>query len=370
MSSPPRRELRARRTDRGWSQERLAEKAGITRQAYSAIESGRSMPSTDVALRLARTLGATVEELFSLPGEEPTPTWATDPELPVPGLFRRGARRVRLARVSGELTAFPLSVGGVHAHHPADGLASQGPEGLQVQPLPGRRPPPELVVAGCDPALGLVMERLRRQWDVDGLWIPAGSRAALQALGKGRVHVAGIHLLEPASGEYNAPWIRRTIPFPAVRVGFASWEQALVVPAHNPLGLRGVADLARPGVRLVNREPGSGSRELLARCLQEAGVPREAVPGFQETAALAHEQVAAAVATGLADVGVAVQAMATAWGLQALPLAREPFDLVLPETLMDHPAVRALMEVLLDPALHRQVEALGGYDTSAMGRVA
>ena len=376
-SSPsPRNTLRSRRTHRGWSQARLAEMAGITRQSYAAIESGRSMPSTEVALRLARALASTVEELFSLPGDPTPPEKAWDPALPTAGLLRRGPRRVRLARISGRLTAFPLGLGGVHASLAADGVAreveSPGDDvpTLEVQLLAHRRPPPDLVVAGCDPALGLVVEGLRRQWDMEVLWIPAGSRAALEALARGRVHVAGTHLLEPGTGEYNAPWIRRMVPFPTIRVGFATWEQALVVRARNPLGLRGVEDLARAGVRLVNREPGSGSRALLEHCLREAGLPPDGLPGFDDTVVLDHDQVGATVAAGLADAGVAIRAVAAAWGLEALPLAREPFELVFPEHLLDLPAAQALLELLQDPWLHRQVELLGGYDTSGMGRPA
>ncbi len=370
MSPSPRSTLRSRRTHRGWSQARLAEMAGITRQSYAAIESGRSTPSTEVALRLARALASTVEELFSLSGDSTPPERAWDPALPTAGLFRRGPTRVRLARVSGRLTAFPLGLGGVHASVAADGVAREvGDDAptLEVELLPHRRPPPDLVVAGCDPALGLVVEGLRRRWDVDVLWIPAGSRAALEALADGRIHVAGTHLLDSGSGEYNAPWIRRMVPFPTLRVGFATWEQALVVRARNPLRLRGVEDLSRTGVRLVNREPGSGSRALLEHCLREAGLPPEGVAGFDDTVVLDHDQVGATVAAGLADAGVAIRAVAAAWGLEALPLAREPFELVLPERMVDLPAAQALLELLGDPWLRRQVELLGDYDTSGMG---
>jgi putative molybdopterin biosynthesis protein len=375
---PGLRELRLRR---GWTQERLGREAGITRQSYAAIEAGRSVPSTEVALRLAGALGATVEELFPLPVESPLPLRAKNPGLTHPGVLEGGGCRVRLARVSGRLTAFPLLSGGMHAEVPADGVTVDpgeggelGPGEVLVEPPPGPRadgrPLPDLVVAGCDPAFGLVLEHLRRQEGVEVLWLPVGSRAALEALARGVIHVAGIHLQDPGSGAYNEPWIRRLVPFRVARIGFAEWEQALLVARGNPLGLGSVADLARPLLRLVNREPGSGSRALLERCLGEAGVPPEGVSGFGETAARGHAEVAAAISAGTADAGVAIRAVAGALGLHAIPLAREPYELVVPEFLMDSHPVEALVRALRTPALRCQVEALGGYDVAPMGRVA
>jgi putative molybdopterin biosynthesis protein len=381
MDTTLRPALRERRLDRGWTQERLGREAGITRQSYAAIEAGRSVPSTEVALRLARALGATVEELFPLPDESPLPLRARDPGLPHPVPFGQGGSRVRLARVSGRLTAFPLLPGGIHAEVPADGVTVDpgeggelGPGEVLVEPLPGPRadgrPPPDLVVAGCDPAFGLVAEHLRRREGVEVLWLPAGSRAALEALARGVVHVAGVHLQDPGSGAYNEPWIRRLVPFPVARIGFAEWEQALLAALGNPLGLGSVGDLVRPRLRLVNREPGSGSRALLERCLREAGVPPEGVAGFGETAARGHAEVAAAISAGTADAGVAIRAVAGALGLHAIPLTREPYELVVPEALMDARPVEALVRALRTPTLRRQVEAMGGYDAAPMGRVA
>jgi putative molybdopterin biosynthesis protein len=358
--------LGAHRHARGWSQEKLAGFAGITRQSYAAIENGRAVPSAEVALRLARALGCAVETLFRLPdaGRPPLSAhWAGPPPA--------GPRRVRLARIAGRLLAFPLDSG--RALLPADGVGSPDAAGGAVVTLLDARPPePALVAVGCDPAFALVAEALRSTpgGGAGVLWLPRGSRAALEALARGEAHVAGIHLRDPASGAYNLPWVRRVVPFPCTTVRFAVWEQALVTPPGNPAEIRSVADLARPGVRLLNREPGSGSRDLLDTCLREDGVPPAAVAGYDAPAARSHLAVAEAVASGLAGAGVAIRAVAEPLGLGILPLAHEPYDLVIPDHFLELPGVRALLDQLRRPSLRAQVEALGGYDAAGMGGVA
>lgn len=371
MTSPPapRSTLRARRLALGWSQARLGEAAGISRQGYAAVESGRSVPSVEVALRLARSLGTEVETLFGDALERPAPIAMTPSGLGEPGGLM--GRRVRVVQVGGRRVGHALDAGGLHFGVAADGVAERGPDGeAHVRPFADPPPPPDLVVAGCDPAFGLVADFLRREHGLEVLVVPAGSRASLEALARGAIHAAGIHLLDSRTGSYNEPWIRRLLPFPATRVSFATWEQTLVVRPGNPLGIGSVADLARPGVRLLNREPGSGSRSLLKRRLTEAGVPVEAVPGFCETAADGHVTVGGAVASGAADAGVAIRAVALARGLPALSLGTEPYDLVVADHALELPAVGALLAALRRPALQRQVEALGGYDVQGMGRPA
>lgn len=337
--------------------------AGITRQSYAAIENGHSVPSTDVALRLSRALGLPVEALFQLPDEI-----LPDRIVESAGLGSIEGRRVRIARIAGRKLAYPLQPGGVHAQHFSDGVGEGLPDGrVRIRALPDPPRHPDLVVAGCDPAFGLVIDVLRREHDLEILWAPAGSRAALEALARGAAHVAGVHLRDPDNGVYNTPWIRRIVPCAATRVSFAIWEQHLCLRAGNPLGVESVADLARPGLRFLNREEGSGSRALVELRLAEAGIPTGAVPGFEDTAADGHGTVAAAVAAGAADAGVAIGAAARACGLSTVSLGQEPYELVIPNHFLELPAVEALLGVLRRPALRRQVEAMGGYDAAAMG---
>lgn len=344
----------------------MGELAGITRQSYAAIEAGASVPSTEVALRLARALGVGVEDLFQLSDGEP-PGFLAD----AGGLGGRGSGRVRTARIGGRRVGHLLRSGAWHVGTPAEGKAreEQG-DRLAVEPFaPSERPPEvDLVVAGCDPAFGLVVDHLRRERGMEVLWVPASTRAALEALGRGRVHVAGAHLQDPATGEYNGPWIRRLVPFSATRVSFAVWEQVLALAPGNPLGIRGLADLARPDIRFLNRDPGSGTRALLESRLRDEGIPEAAVPGFAETRAHGHLAVGSALAAGAADAGVTIRAVSDSMGLAALELGREPYELVVPDHFLELPAVEALLDVLRTPGLRRQVEALGGYDVETMGR--
>lgn len=355
--------LLAERERRGWSQSRMAEAAGVTRQSYAAIESGASVPSTEVALRLARALGRGVEELFRLPEAHPEHTraaWGGTGE-PVAG------QPVRLVMVAGRRVAHPVG----ETYRPAtsaDGVVdTRVPEGVSVRPVADPPPPADLAVVGCDPAFGLVAEALRRERGVETVWSPRGSRTALEALARGEAHVAGTHLLDPESGEWNGPWIRRVVPFPATRILFAAWDQGLVVHPGHAGRVATVADLAGGGLRLLNREQGSGSRMLLDGELRAARVDPAVVLGY-ETRARSHEAVGEGVAAGAADAGIATRAVAAAMALEFLPLRQELYELVVPDHFLELPTVRALLDALRRPTVRTQVEALQGYDGAGMGR--
>jgi len=198
---------------------------------------------------------------------------------------------------------------------------------------------------------------------------------ALQAAGIKTVTVtpqsgvlAAYQLLDPASGEYNLPFVRRRFGDRAAVVTFAVWQAGYIVAAGNPHALREAGDLARPSLRLVNREAGTGARALLDSQLVRAGLTPEQVRGYGGAVG-SHLAVAEAVAAGLADVGIGVRAAAQALGLEFLPLAEERYDLVIPRTFLDLPAVQALLGTLQSPLFKLEVEALGGYDVSRMGDV-
>jgi molybdate-binding protein/DNA-binding XRE family transcriptional regulator len=360
-SAPKRRSiLRELRLARGLTQEALAGEVDISRQAYAALESGNARPSVDVALRLARALATTVERLFETGDAPGSVTVAFVGSMPPGSDFA-----VRLAEVRGRLLAFPARGRSGVAH--ADGMATPGPDGhVFVRPFSDRPPQPDLVVAGCDPAFALVADLLRRR-GVEVLWVQAGSHAALEMLARGEVHVGGVHLMDPKAGTYNGPWVERLVPGPCTLIRFATWEECLLLAENNPLRVAGIEDVARPGTRFVNREKGSGSRALLDRSLSEAGMTADAIGGYHTTRAASHLDVAASVASGTADAGVGIRAAGAAYGLHALTLAEEPYDLVIPTPLVDLPAVRTLIDVLSSASLREQVRALPGYDTSSMG---
>ena len=356
------------------SQQKLAGLAGISRQAYAAVEAGSATPSTEVALRLARALGIKVDGLFSLAEDSPPAVQAelvgaVEPDEsispPSPG------RRANLVQVGHRLLARPL-LGSVAARHSlleADGLILRGPVAgnlVEVQPFDAEEArTPTLVMLGCDPAAALVESELGRH-GIRLVWAEEGSYQALAGLARGEAHVAGCHLKDDASGRYNLSWVQQLIPFPCTLVTFADWQQGLIVAPGNPKDIRGIYDLASPEVTIVNRPSGSGSRSLLDRLLQQGGIPITEVTGYGQEVG-GHLAVAAAVASGLVDTGVGVQSAASTMGLGFVPLEEERYDLVIPNHYLNQPEVQVLLDLLDRPALHRRVEALGGYDVSPMG---
>lgn len=373
MSGPLRNRVREARMRLGLSQQELAARAGVTRQAIGAIEAGAFAPSTAVALRLARALGCRVEDLFWL--DEDPPEIEADVVPCGPGELGPAPVRCALARVGGRWVAHPLQGEGAFATElvPADGLARPcpSPNRWRVRLLDR---PEELartvVIAGCSPELSLwarAAEATHPGLRVRRLF--TNSMTALQLLQQGAVHAAGVHLVDPETGEENTSFARRLLRGQAaVLVHLGVWEEGLVVAPGNPLGLRGVADLARPGVVIVNREPGAGSRLLLEQCLARAGVPPAAVAGFDREVP-GHLEVARAIAGGRAHAGVSTASVAAAFGLDFVPLRAVRYDLVVRREYLDEPAVQALLGTLGDPWVRAQLAALGGYDTTRTGEV-
>ena len=253
--------LRSKRAEANLSQGDLAKRVGLTRQALYSIETNQYLPSTEVSLRLARVLNCSVEDLFrfgdggevicadfigSLP--------ATD--CPI---------RAKIAKVGTRMVARPISALGEFLNFtvPADGLVLGPAAGkrqsscqrqVRLQLLHDQRAIDEqIVLAGCDPAMFLAGEHFRRIHRLGSVvsWTMS-SAAAIDALKRGEVHVAGLHLVDRQSGQSNLPYLKRHLRkghFMVVR--FTTWEQGLIVGRGNPKGLRRVADLARRGVRFL-----------------------------------------------------------------------------------------------------------------------
>jgi molybdate-binding protein len=300
-------------------------------------------------------LDASVEELF----------WLDEGATLRAELAGAPAARVALAEIGGRWVAHPLASAEA-LHVAADGLR----KGARIEPL---RPVHELrrnlLAAGCDPALGLLAARLAGR-DLRVAWVDAPSETALAHLRRGHAHLAGAHLLDEATGEYNVPFVRALFPGrDMVVVTLASWELGFAVAPGNPLHIRRARDLARPSLRLVNRAKGAGARRLLDRQLHAAGIPPRAVRGYDRIAA-GHVEAAQTVRGSGADVAVVPRAVALAHGLAFVPLSRERFDLVLPrESLSDERVSRAL-DVLGSRSFRRELSALSGYDASRSGRIA
>jgi len=350
--------VRAARVAKGLSQHRLAGLAGLTRQAIVAIEAGHYTPNTSVALRIGQALACRVEDLFVLP------------ELPVErrAILAAGrcepGTRVVLGTVGDRLVAHPLDGGRLFA--PADGVATSSAPDVRLF-IPPEQVERTAFLVGCDPSLGLLASWVsRRSADARLVWLPGSSQVALDALRRSTVHVAGIHLRNARTGEFNVEHARRALAKTGgVVVTYAGWEQGFIVRRGNPKKLGSVADLARRGIRLVNREPGSGSRALLDQLLEGACIPPETIAGYDHVVG-SHMAVARAVADGIADLGIGLRAVARA-ECGFVPLADARFDFIIPRQHMDHPAIKVLLDVMQSASLRAELSALPGYDVSDTG---
>lgn len=369
--------LRSLRSAKGLSQSALAGMAGITRQAIYAIENNQYLPTTAVALRLAGALGCRVEDLFSLisAGE------VMDGDL-IGSVNVDPRTRVKVARVGDRIVVRPVAELGdvLNFTVAADGLVIRSPGSLPkktagrvcVELIRDRRLiEEEIVVAGCDPSIFLVGEYLRRRRERTSVvgWT-MGSVAALEALKRREVHIAGLHIVDDKSGDNNLPYLRRHVKGDDYTVvTFAAWEQGLIVMPGNPKRIREVADLARKGVRMINREEGAGARLLLDRRLKQSGVVPEQLFGYDQTAA-SHLELTQAIKHGRADAGVGVGAAAKMLGLDFLPIQEERYDLVIPTSYIGiHPGLAAFLDTLVSRPFRTEIAALGGYDTRDTGKI-
>ena len=370
--------LKTLRTQRGLSQGELAARAGITRQAVSAIESNLYLPTTVVALKLASVLECHVEDLFSLaPTEELIEgilignLSQTDSNLPTirVKVSTVGKRTiVRPVTDLGDQLAFAVPADGYL--HASDMTRSGGT--VRVTLSRDREAiAQEISVAGCDPAIFLAGEHLRHHKDRTTVvgWT-MGSMAALQALQRGDVHIAGIHLFDPVTGESNLPFLRRTMKGASYDVvTFATWEEGFLVRRGNPKSIHTAADLAEPLVSLVNREEGSGARLLLDQQLRAAGIASTHVHGYDRMVS-SHFEVARTIADRQADVGIGIRSAALHFDLDFVPLQAARYDLVVPKIhLKSHPTLARLFDTLVTGPFRNEIAALGGYDTKETGKL-
>ncbi len=343
--------VRERRDRRGWSQDELARRAGLSRAGVSAIETGRLVPSASAALSLASALECRVEDLFRLdvPGAgNPAPSWAWPP--------RRDSCRYWKAEVGGRVLLYPAEAtpAGVLPH---DGVARDG-----TYAEPGDLDPSmTLVVATCDPAVALLADELRRSSGVRLLPLPRSSRAALTLLGDGLVHAAGLHLSPAdASTDGNASAVRERLGPGHRLVRVARWDEGLCLAPT--LGLSTVRSALRADLRWVGREEGSGARQCLDELLGDRRKPPRRI-------ASDHRGVAEAVRHGWADLGVCLRLPADEAGLDFLDVRRESYDLCFPSAYESDPRIQALIAAVRSPTYRRSLAALPGYDPAEAGEM-
>ena len=338
------------RKGRGVSAVELAAQVGVTRQAIYAIEAGTYMPNTSVALRLARVLETSVEDLFTLESEEkPAADLRSFEPLDDAFTFEPG-EPIQICRVGRRAIGVAPPV--FPAWLPvADGIVSDSHHAAMAsEPDDANR----VLIAGCDPALSL-LARHAREAGIDVILASGNSARSLDWLRAGKIDIAGSHLNDPIAGGRG---------FSVVT--FALWEEGFVVRRGNPKAIHSVADLANPRVRFVNREEGSGSRKVFDSLIEAAGMTAAKVKG-SDASAPGHLAAAWAVASGAADCCIAAGSAARRFGLDFVPLATERFELVLQKRDLTRKAVQGVLEVLNRARFRRQLEMIAGYDVSRAG---
>lgn len=355
------------RQARGWSQDELAKRIGVKRQAIYDIESGRYLPNTAIAIRLARSFACRVEDLFV----EQTLTEAHPVHLINSQVNLGKSSRLALGKVRDRLVGIPLR--GVESVsfglRSADGLLS--PCGNEAQMLlPADNIAKTIFLMGCDPALEILAQHVSRKApDARVHCRFASSLNALSGLAEGIAHVAGTHLHNINEKESNVITAGEKLKgVKSYVLGFSLLEEGLMVAPKNPLGIRSVADLAQPMVRFVNRESGAALRVLLDDHLKREGVDPRAINGY-DNEVHSHREGAYRIACNVVDAALGFRAIAEVFNLSFVPMAAARCDLVIPADLKNHPTVKILLDTLQSAALRKEINAIAGYEASVTGKI-
>ena len=340
-------DIRDRRARLGWSQQDLALRSGLSRAGIGAIESGKLVPSTSAALALARAIGCRVEELFRLPGTEVgAPSWAWPP-VGTSGRYWKATVDGRTRLYSVE----PSALGMILHDGLSKGGASEGPGDSD--------PTRSLVMATCDPAVGLLASELARSSGVRLIAFGRSSRSALSLLKDRTIHAAGLHLSHSSNPEGNVAAVRESIGPGYVLIRVAHWQEGI---AFSPgLGLASAREVARSKHRWVGREAGSGARQCFDELTEGRRPPRRTAHD--------HRGVAEAIRCGWADLGICLRLTSEEAGLGFIGVREEAYDLCFPEDFQDDPRIRALIQAVRSRSYRRSIGDLPGIDPSDGGEI-
>lgn len=357
----------AKMTRAGWMKTRVqAGAGGPDRKVYALTARGRkefdawfAEPANDrdeffVKLRLAAISGASVEHLVETQRHQFENERAERMEAHRAARAAGDAGRLALTNAAlreteAWLTTLDLSAAIVSPRRAKSTVAGE------LSPL--------IITGSDDPLLTFLAQLARSSTHA------VGSIGGLMALSKHQADVAGVHLLDSETGEYNVPFIKHLVPEDeTVLVNLAFRENGLMLASGNPKNIRELRDLKKPGIRFINRQQGAGTRLLLYAKLRAARIDPHALSNWDHTVST-HDAVADAIATGIADVGPGLRAVAYAWGLDFIPLGEERYDLAIPSGAFESTRMRPVFDALDSVEFRRAASTLKGYDLTRTGRV-
>jgi putative molybdopterin biosynthesis protein len=273
-----------------------------------------------------------------------------------------------LSRAAGSISSLVRADGIVIVPRGSQGLSAGDEVSVRLYRSPGEIERTIFAIGSHDISLDVLAQFLsiknRRLASTN-----VGSLGGLISLGRGESHLAGSHLLDPESGEYNLSYIRKYLPGKSVRVvSLVRRDQGLMVQLTNPKKIQSIEDLIRDDIHFINRQRGSGTRVLLDYEIGKLGIEQDKIPGYDQEE-YTHLGVAAAVASGRCDCGLGIAAAADGLDLGFIPLFQERYDLVIPNEFAVSDLLEPIFQVLNDRKFKKIVASMPGYDTSVMGNL-
>ncbi|MGB5158915.1 substrate-binding domain-containing protein [Desulfobacterium sp. N47] len=357
--------LKVIRQSAGISQIQLASLVGIKRQAVYDIECGKYVPNTSVALQMAKILGCKVEDLFyhNLPERTDNISLADKSISP--------NNRISVVKIRDRLVAYSLegrnSSG--HSFQAADAILEA--DGKTVKFFKDFNTIEKTaLLLGCDPALGILACHVARQcFDVSLKCRFASSGQSLKHLAAGQTHMAATHMHDSGKEQSNITYAKKILGgTPANVIAFANFEEGLMISKGNPHKINRISDLVKGSVRFVNREPGAALRTLLDDRLESLDIPSDKIAGYNNIV-FSHEEGAQMLAYGLADAALGLRAVASAWGLDFITIETVRCDIIIPTDLMDHHAIRTMLDILQTRAFRDELAQLPGYENKETGKM-
>jgi excisionase family DNA binding protein len=221
-----------------------------------------------------------------------------------------------------------------------------------------------------DPILDILKTYIRKAYPEFYIFSAnTGSTDGLKALNEGYTDIAWSHLLDPKSGQYNIPFLSTYLPnLKAVVINLFNRDLGFLVAPGNPLNIHGFKDLAKPKIRFINRQKGSGTRVLLDHHLRELKIPASSIKGY-ENEVYTHFEVGLSVLAKETDLGLATGSVSKLLGLSFIPLTQESFDMLLDQSTFFERGVQAFIEILNSKEFRSRVENLGSYDFKNSGKI-